>query len=94
MHVLLQVVSQYSSTLSPLCVDAVMKVIDPAVDNSVDLRDIRVIQKLGYGYTLNMKYSKDSLTLRESELEKFSFIFAIFLLLGNFLRFWIVSPFT
>ena len=47
-HVTLQVVSQYSSTLSPLCVDAVMKVIDPAVDNSVDLRDIRVIQKLGY----------------------------------------------
>ena len=41
-------VSQYASTLSPLCVDAVMKVINPSVDTSVDLRDIRVIQKLGY----------------------------------------------
>ena len=41
-----KVVLQYSSTLSPLCVDVVMKVIDPTVDNSVDLRDIRVLQKL------------------------------------------------
>lgn len=42
-----KVVSQYSSLLSPLCVDAVMKVIDPAKDTNVDLRDIKIIKKLG-----------------------------------------------
>lgn len=46
-HVLLQVVSQYSSTLSPLCVDAVLKVINPAKDKNVDLRDIKVHKLLG-----------------------------------------------
>lgn len=42
-----KVVSQYSATLSPLCVDAVMRVIDPATASNVDLRDINVVQKLG-----------------------------------------------
>ena len=42
-----QVVSQYSSILSPMCVDAVLKVIDPAQDTNVDLRDIKIIKKLG-----------------------------------------------
>jgi len=42
-----KVVSQYSNLLSPLCVDAVMKVIDPAKDTNVDLRDIKIIKKLG-----------------------------------------------
>lgn len=42
-----KVVSQYSNILSPLCVDAVMKVINPADDLNVDLRDIRLVQKLG-----------------------------------------------
>lgn len=42
-----KVVSQYSSTLSPLCVDAVLKVINPAKDNNVDLRDIKVHKLLG-----------------------------------------------
>jgi len=40
-------VSQYSNILSPTCVDAVLKVIDPAKDTNVDLRDIKLIQKLG-----------------------------------------------
>ena len=40
-------VSQYSSILSPICVDAVLRVIDPAKDTNVDLRDIKIIQKLG-----------------------------------------------
>ena len=39
--------SQYSSILSPICVDAVLRVIDPARDTNVDLRDIKIIQKLG-----------------------------------------------
>ncbi len=31
-----------------MCVDAIMKVIDPTTACNVDLRDIRVVQKLGY----------------------------------------------
>jgi len=42
-----KVVSQYSNILSPTCVDAVLKVIDPTKDVNVDLRDIKLIQKLG-----------------------------------------------
>ncbi|XP_055289744.1 T-complex protein 1 subunit delta-like [Moschus berezovskii] len=42
-----KVVSQYSSLLSPVSVDAVMKVIDPATATSVDLRDIKIVKKLG-----------------------------------------------
>jgi len=42
-----KVVSQYSTLLAPICVDSVLKVIDPAVDTNVDLRDVRVVTKLG-----------------------------------------------
>ncbi|XP_002974704.2 T-complex protein 1 subunit delta [Selaginella moellendorffii] len=42
-----KVVSQYSSLLAPLAVDAVLNVVDPARPDSVDLRDIKVIKKLG-----------------------------------------------
>ncbi|BBN14746.1 T-complex protein 1 subunit delta [Marchantia polymorpha subsp. ruderalis] len=42
-----KVVSQYSSLLAPLAVDAVLNVIDPARPNSVDLRDVKVLKKLG-----------------------------------------------
>lgn len=42
-----KVVSQYSSMLAPLAVDAVMKVIDPAKAQNVDLNDIKIIKKLG-----------------------------------------------
>uniref|UniRef100_A0A8C0TXU3 T-complex protein 1 subunit delta n=2 Tax=Canis lupus familiaris TaxID=9615 RepID=A0A8C0TXU3_CANLF len=42
-----KVVSQYSSLLSPMSVNAVMKVIDPATATSVDLRDIKIVKKLG-----------------------------------------------
>ena len=45
--------SQYSGQLSPISVDAVLKVIDPASATNVDLHDIRVIKKLGCVY-LNM----------------------------------------
>lgn len=40
-------VSQYSTVLSPIVVDAVLKVIDPVKATNVDLKDIRVMQKLG-----------------------------------------------
>jgi T-complex protein 1 subunit delta len=43
----LQVVSQYSSLLAPMAVDAVLNVIDPGRPNSVDLKDIKVLKKLG-----------------------------------------------
>merc|ERR1711981_213840 len=42
-----KVVSQHSTELSPIAVDAVLKVIDPARNDNVDLKDIKVIQKLG-----------------------------------------------
>ncbi|KAH9545897.1 hypothetical protein CY35_12G070300 [Sphagnum magellanicum] len=42
-----KVVSQYSSLLAPMAVDAVLNVIDPARPNSVDLKDIKVLKKLG-----------------------------------------------
>ncbi|KAG6548324.1 hypothetical protein Mapa_010190 [Marchantia paleacea] len=42
-----KVVSQYSSLLAPLAVDAVLNVIDPARPNAVDLRDVKVLKKLG-----------------------------------------------
>ncbi|RKP26325.1 T-complex protein 1 subunit delta [Syncephalis pseudoplumigaleata] len=42
-----KIVSQYSSLLSPIAVDAVLRVVDPAADSNVDLRDIRVVKKVG-----------------------------------------------
>ncbi|CAF2508003.1 unnamed protein product [Rotaria sp. Silwood2] len=42
-----KVVSQHTHLLSPIAVQAVLKVIDPAVDTNVDLRDIRIVKKLG-----------------------------------------------
>jgi T-complex protein 1 subunit delta len=42
-----KVVSQYSSLLAPIAVDAVLKVIDPSTASNVDLRDIRIVQKVG-----------------------------------------------
>ncbi|ESP02281.1 hypothetical protein LOTGIDRAFT_199820 [Lottia gigantea] len=42
-----KVVSQYSNIFSPIAVDAVMRVIDPATADNVDLKDIKMIKKLG-----------------------------------------------
>ncbi|CAG0901483.1 unnamed protein product [Cyprideis torosa] len=42
-----KVVSEHSSLLAPIAVDAVLKVIDPAKDTNVDLNNIKVTQKLG-----------------------------------------------
>lgn len=41
-----QIVSQYSSVLSPIAVDAVKRLVVPGVDN-VDLRDVRIVKKVG-----------------------------------------------
>lgn len=42
-----KVVSQYSSLLAPLAVDAVLSVVDPEHPDLVDLRDIKIVKKLG-----------------------------------------------
>merc|ERR1712154_536158 len=42
-----KVVSQNSAELSPIAVDAVLKVIDPARENNANLKDIKIIKKLG-----------------------------------------------
>jgi T-complex protein 1 subunit delta len=42
-----KVVSQYSNILSPIAVEAVLHVIDSKTATNVDLRDIRVVKKLG-----------------------------------------------
>jgi chaperonin GroEL (HSP60 family) len=41
-----KIVSQYSSTLAPIAVDAVSKLVTPTSSN-VDLRDIRIVKKIG-----------------------------------------------
>ncbi|KAM7272897.1 hypothetical protein ACFE04_027561 [Oxalis oulophora] len=42
-----KVVSQYSTLLAPLAVDFVLSVVDPAKPHIVELRDIRIVKKLG-----------------------------------------------
>jgi T-complex protein 1 subunit delta len=42
-----KVVSQYSSQLAPIAVEAVLKVIDTKTATNVDLRDIKIVKKLG-----------------------------------------------
>ncbi|XP_075554736.1 chaperonin containing TCP1 subunit 4 [Dermacentor variabilis] len=42
-----KVVSQHASQLAPIAVDAVLKVVNPAKDTNVDLRDIKVTRMLG-----------------------------------------------
>jgi T-complex protein 1 subunit delta len=42
-----KIVSQYSSLLSPIAVDSVLKVIDPLTATNVDLKDIRLVKKIG-----------------------------------------------
>ena len=41
------IVSQNSHLLAPIAVDAVLKVIDPATATNVDLRDIKIVTKIG-----------------------------------------------
>nr|AFM74230.1 chaperonin [Spirometra erinaceieuropaei] len=42
-----KVVSQYSSILSPIAVDSVLAAVDPASPETVSLKDIRIVKKLG-----------------------------------------------
>ena len=42
-----KIVSQYADKLAPIAVDAILKIIDPQTATNVDLKDIRVIKRLG-----------------------------------------------
>lgn len=42
-----KVVSANSDLLSPMAVDAVLKIIDPQTAINVDLKDIKLVKKLG-----------------------------------------------
>ncbi|KAL5706373.1 T-complex protein 1 subunit delta [Ranunculus cassubicifolius] len=42
-----KVVSQYSTLLAPLAVDVVLSVVDPAKPDLIDLRDVKIVKKLG-----------------------------------------------
>jgi T-complex protein 1 subunit delta len=42
-----KVVSQYADKLAPLAVKAVRRVIDPQRPNMVDLKDIKIVKKIG-----------------------------------------------
>ena len=42
-----KIVSQYSSLLGPIAVDAVLKTIDQKTADNVDLKNIRIIKKVG-----------------------------------------------
>merc|ERR1711988_1400696 len=42
-----KVVSQNSGLLAPIAADAILRIIDPATANNVDLKDVAVVKKLG-----------------------------------------------
>ncbi|KAJ9216162.1 hypothetical protein DTO166G4_2094 [Paecilomyces variotii] len=42
-----KIVSQHSSLLGPMAVDSVLKIIDPKTSDNVDLRNIRIVKKVG-----------------------------------------------
>lgn len=42
-----KIVSQHSSLLGPIAVDAVLKTIDPKIADNVDLKNIRIIKRVG-----------------------------------------------
>mmetsp|Transcript_28573 Transcript_28573/g.67000 ORF Transcript_28573/g.67000 Transcript_28573/m.67000 type:complete len:529 (-) Transcript_28573:484-2070(-) len=42
-----KVVSANAAVLAPICVDAMLRIIDPKVSTNVDLRDVAIVKKLG-----------------------------------------------
>lgn len=42
-----KVVSNHSELLAPIAVDCILKVMDPERPDSVDLKDIKIVKKLG-----------------------------------------------
>lgn len=75
-----QVVSQYSSLLAPLAVEAVLNVRDLDRPDSVDLRDIKVLRKLGGTVSLTLECERYLHGLNErSQIVTFTFLFSPFL---------------
>lgn len=62
-----KIVSQYSSLLAPMAVDAVLKVIEPNTAVNVDLNNIRVIKKVGG--TIDDTELNDGLILTQSAIK-------------------------
>jgi T-complex protein 1 subunit delta len=62
-----KIVSQYSSLLAPIAVDSVLQVIDPTTAVNVDLRDIRLVCKLGG--TIDDTEMIDGLILKQSVIK-------------------------
>ncbi|OMJ28222.1 T-complex protein 1 subunit delta [Smittium culicis] len=42
-----KIVSQHSSTLSPIAVDSVLRICEPGMEDSIDLNNIRIVKKIG-----------------------------------------------
>lgn len=62
-----KIVSQYSSLLGPIAVDSVMRIIDPATAENVDLNNIRVVKKVGG--TIDDTELVDGLVLTQTALK-------------------------
>jgi T-complex protein 1 subunit delta len=45
-----KIIHQNAETLSPMAVDAVLSVIDPATAVNVDLNDIRIVKQVNFGF--------------------------------------------
>ena len=78
-----KIVSQYSSLLAPMAVDCLKTIVDPSCPETIDLRDVRVIGKLGGtiddsemidGLVLDQKASKVGAGLTKVENAKIALI--------------------
>lgn len=62
-----KIVSQHSSLLAPIAVDSVMRIIDPATAENVDLNNIRIVKKVGG--TIDDTELVDGLVLTQTALK-------------------------
>ncbi|PGH08054.1 T-complex protein 1 subunit delta [Blastomyces parvus] len=62
-----KIVSQYSNLLGPIAVDSVLKTIDPKTAENVDLRNIRIVKKVGG--TIEDSEMVDGLILNQSVMK-------------------------
>ncbi|KAF7587343.1 T-complex protein 1 subunit delta [Aspergillus hancockii] len=62
-----KIVSQHSGLLGPMAVDSVLKVVDPKTAENVDLRNIRIVKKVGG--TIEDSEMVDGLVLNQSVIK-------------------------
>ena len=62
-----KIVSQYSNLFAPIAVDSVLRVIDPLVATNVDLKDIRLVTKVGG--TIDESELVDGLVLTQNAIK-------------------------